>query len=218
MKKFYYSKDEMLRDSQSESEKILGDYNSTVKEIKKYHKKVILIIIICIIIFKFIVGTIEINSPLDYSKNRLYKVTVNKTPVTVQVIDHYRTFIIPFFLYFNAYYKNTYPGMDTDSIYYIVPDKTQYLLDIESYSCYSKNNERQVECQIEDNFHQKKNNDTTYTNLYIRRNGRPETEMYDGKFINNITSYIQQKGVYYIRIDAKYGNVTSKIEFFLKQK
>ena len=35
MKKFYYSKDEMLKDAELESRKILADYNSTTKKIKK---------------------------------------------------------------------------------------------------------------------------------------------------------------------------------------
>ena len=73
------------------------DYNSTVKESKKSKKKVVFIILIGIILFKVIIGTIEFNSPFEYSKNRLYKVTVNKTPITVQVIDHYRTVVVLFF-------------------------------------------------------------------------------------------------------------------------
>lgn len=218
MKKFYYSKEEMIKDAKVDSEKVLVDYNSTVKESKKSKKKVVFIILIGIILFKVIIGTIEFNSPFEYSKNRLYKVTVNKTPITVQVIDHYRTVVVPFFLYFNVYHKDTFLGVDSDSIYYLVPEDKKYVLTIESYSCYSKNKERQIECQVEDNFYERKNHDTVYTNLYIRKNGKPEKEMYDGKFIKNITPYIHEKGVYYVRVDAEYENVSSKLEFFLKQK
>lgn len=56
------------------------------------------------------------------------------------------------------------------------------------------------------------------TKIYIRRNGRPEKVKYDGKFINDITPYLQEKGLYYIRVDAEYKNVKSKIEFFVEQK
>ncbi len=218
MKKFYYSKEEMIKDTKLEAENILGEYNSTTKKMRKHKKRYIFIMIICLILFKISIGTIEINSPFSYSKNRLYKVTINKTPITVQVIDHHRTFIIPFFLYLNAYHKETYSGIDLDSIYYPVPEKTKYVLNIESYSCLSKNKERQIECQAEDNFHEVKNKDTVYTNLYIRRNGKPEKEMYDGKLIKDITPYIQEKGVYYVRVDAEYEKVSSKLEFFLEQK
>ena len=134
MKKFYYSKEEMIKDTKLEAENILGEYNSTTKKMRKHKKRYIFIMIICLILFKIIIGTIEINSPFSYSKNRLYKVTINKTPITVQVIDHHRTFIIPFFLYLNAYHKETYSGIDLDSIYYPVPEKTKYVLNIESYS------------------------------------------------------------------------------------
>ncbi len=218
MKKFYYSKDEMIKDAKLEAENILGEYNTTVKKVKEHNKKCIFIIILCLILFKIIIGTIEINSPFSYSKNRLYKVTINKTHITAQVIDHHRTVIIPFFLYLNAYHKETYSGVDSDSIYYLVPEETKYVLNIESYSCFSKSKKQQIECQAENNFQEVKNNDTVYTNLYIRRNGRPEKEIYDGELIKNITPYIQEKGLYYVRIDAEYRNVSSKLEFFLEQK
>ena len=39
MKKFYYSKDEMIKDAELESREILADYNSTTKKIKKENKK-----------------------------------------------------------------------------------------------------------------------------------------------------------------------------------
>ena len=41
-----------------------------------------------------------------------------------------------------------------------------------------------------------------------------EKEMYDGKLIKDITPYIQEKGVYYVRVDAEYEKVSSKLEFF----
>lgn len=53
--------------------------------------------------------------------------------------------------------------------------------------------------------------------IYIRRNGRPEKVKYDSKFINDITPYLQEKGLYYIRVDVEYKNVKSKIEFFVEQ-
>ena len=54
MKKFYYSKEEMIKDAKVDSEKVLVDYNSTVKESKKSKKKVVFIILIGIILFKVI--------------------------------------------------------------------------------------------------------------------------------------------------------------------
>lgn len=104
-----------------------------------------------------------------------------------------------FFVNLNTYHRDTYYGPNIDSIYNI-PDlnKEKYILKIESYACYSKNKERQIGCQNDDNFHEVKTNDTTYKKIYIRRNGRPEKVKYDGKFINDITPYLQEKGLYYI--------------------
>lgn len=218
MKKFYYNKDEMLKDAELESKEILAEYNSTIKGIKKQKKKSFLIFLILLILFKVIIGTIEINSPLEYSKNRLYKITLNETSITYQVTNHHRVFIIPYFLYWNSYYLNTYYGVDNDAVYYINPEESKYILNIESYSCFSKNKDRQVGCQVEDNFHKIQNEDTVYTNLFIRKNGRKEKIFYDGKLINDITPYIQEKGEYYIRIDAEYKNTSSKLEFFIERK
>lgn len=220
MKKFYYSKDDMLKDTNLELEagKVLVDYNLATKEMKKQKIKSFLIFLMLLIIFKILIGTIEINSPLEYSKNRLYEITINETPVSFQAIDHHRVFIIPYFLYWNSYHLNTYYGIDYDAVYYINPDESEYILDVESYSCLSKSKERQVGCEPLDNFHKIKNKDTVYTNLFIRKNGRKEKIFYDGKLIKNITPYIQEKGEYYIRIDAKYKNTTSKLEFFIKRK
>lgn len=218
MKKFYYSKDEMLKDAELESRKILADYNSTTKKIKKQKKKFFLIFLILLILFKIVIGTIEINSPFEYSKNRLYEITINDKPVTYTATDHHRVFIIPYFLYWNSYHLNTYYGIDYDAVYYINPEESEYILNVESYSCLSKNKERQVGCQALDNFYKIKNKDTVYTNLFIRKNGRKEKIFYDGKLIKDITPYIQEKGEYYISIDAKYKNTTSKLEFFIKQK
>ena len=124
-----------------------------------------------------------------------------------------------FFVNLNTYHRDTYYGPNIDSIYNI-PDlnKEKYILKIESYACYSKNKERQIGCQNDDNFHKVKTNDTTYKKIYIRRNGRPEKVKYDGKFINDITPYLQEKGLYYIRVDTENKNVKSKIEFFVEQK
>ena len=60
--------------------------------------------------------------------------------------------------------------------------------------------------------------DKNWMKEYIRKNGRKEKIFYDGKLIKDITPYIQEKGEYYISIDAKYKNTTSKLEFFIKQK
>ena len=149
----------------------------------------------------------------------MYKIKINDSPIAYGVLAKHKIPIVPFFVDLNTYHRDTYYGPNTDSIYNI-PDlnKEKYILKIETYACYSKNKERQIGCQNDDNFHEVKTNDTTYKKIYIRRNGRPEKVKYDGKFINEITPYLQEKGLYYIWVDAEYKNVKSKIEFFVEQK
>lgn len=149
----------------------------------------------------------------------MYKIKINDSPITYGVLAKHKIPIVPFFVNLNTYHRDTYYGIKGGSIdNYPESSKGKYILKIESYACYSKNKERQVGCQNDDNFHKVKTNDTTYKNIYIRRNGRPEKVKYDGKFINDITPYLQEKGLYYIRVDTENKNVKSKIEFFVEQK
>ena len=60
--------------------------------------------------------------------------------------------------------------------------------------------------------------DVKYTHLYIRRNDRNLTVVYDGSMIQNITKYVQKEGSYHIRVTAEYKHVTSLITFDLKNK
>ena len=222
MKKFYYNKEDMLGDVKKEQKEALKDlknYNETYKKTKKHNiVQVSVITITCIFLFKVLVGTIEITAPVSYSKNRLYKIRINDSPITFEVLDKHKIPIVPFFINLNTYHKDTYFGIKAGSLdNYPESSKGKYILKIESYACYSKNKERQVGCQTDNNFHEVKTNDITCKKIYIRRNGRPEKVKYDGKFINDITPYLQEKGLYYIRVDVEYKNVKSKIEFFVEQ-
>lgn len=43
MKKFYYSKEGMIKDTKLEAENILGEYNSTTKKMRKHKKGIYLL-------------------------------------------------------------------------------------------------------------------------------------------------------------------------------
>lgn len=62
MKKFYYNKEDMLGDVKKEQKEALKDlknYNETYKKTKKHNiVQVSVITIICIFLFKILVGTI----------------------------------------------------------------------------------------------------------------------------------------------------------------
>lgn len=216
MKKFYSSDEERSRDLEAVKKEALFDYKKSAEEVSRLKKKkwikIILICSIVIIIFKVFVGTIEITNPFTYTKNRFYEVKLNGTLLTVDSTDHHRIPLVPLFIYFNTYQTTVYIGK-TDR-YEINENVKKYILNINSYSCYSKNGTSQLRCtSTGDNTMKKQNKDTTYTRLYIRKNGRPEKVQYDGPFIEDITPYIQETGYYYINIIAKYENVETSISF-----
>ena len=59
--------------------------------------------------------------------------------------------------------------------------------------------------------------DVKYTHIYIRRNDRNLTVVYDGPMIQDITKYVQKKEAYFIQVTAEYKHVTSTITFHLKK-
>ena len=63
----------------------------------------------------------------------------------------------------------------------------------------------------------KEKKDTKYTNLTITRTSNPYEEVYSGKFINDITPYIKERGVYCIEITAKYSLIETKVYFYFKR-
>ena len=215
----------VLMDNDKEIKKrqieILAEIKKTDDEIKKARNKKIIkhsvIVITILAVIKLFWGTIEIYNIFGYPANRtrFYKVTLNDEAITVNYNLMHTIPIIPFFINFNSNYLggNQVVGDDDDVNYYADGSK-KYIIDISSYKCYS--NGYQVECKNSKQT-MKKNNDTKYTNLKIVRTNNPYEELYNGIFIKDITSYIEEKGVYYIGITAKYSLVETEVFFYLKK-
>lgn len=211
---------ETKNDLEVSKKKALLDYHKAINELKlEQNKKRINFLIIMgllIIVFKITIGTFEITNPFTYNKNRLYELKLNDTTITVNSTDRHRIPFIPFFIYLNTYNTTIYYG--SSELYLLSNNYDKYILNIKSYSCYARNVNSQIGCDSANNPIKKKNTDTVYTNLYIRKNGKPEIVVYNGKMINNITPYIQQKGYYYIQVTAKYNNVKTNISFNVLNK
>ncbi len=93
---------------------------------------------------------------------------------------------------------------------------TSVILNVDSYECYTKNDNIQLSCVGgTDRYKKLKTDDTTYT-LRIKRLNREETITYNGKFINDISDYLVEKGKYRVFIVGKYKNVTSTLYFNLE--
>ena len=193
--------------------------NSQIK--KEFRKKLIIIIsitVIVILVIKIFLGTIEIYNPFGYpaSKARFYKVRINDELVTVDYDLNQRISIIPFLINFNNhYFGSSYIETDEDGTEYHPSNSNEYIIEIKSYTCYSL--DYQVEC-MKDSQEMKENNDTKYTNLKITRTNKPYEVVYDGKYINDITKYVKEKGIYAVTITAEYSNIDTDVTFYFARR
>lgn len=215
----FVSNEEELKKQQK---KLLVEMNKPDNEIRKSRKKKIIIItsiiLIIITVIKIFFGTIQLYNVFGASpsKARYYNVTVNNKQVAVSCISTKKIPIIPFLVNFNSVYiGNSYiKGDDTGNFFYN-DGSDKYIIDINSYSCYYEN--IQMECTNNEQ-NMKQNSDTKYTNLSITRTTNPYKKIYTGKYIDDITSYITEKGNYHIEITAKYGLIETKIYFYIITK
>ena len=217
MKKFYKSIEEIKEDNKEEVKEIVKELNHKENRQKTIIKiiKIVLIFLLFIILFKLIIGTITISSPLPYSKSRKYQVSINDDILTINVHDKHQ--IINLFSIVKLTSENVtmYYGEELDSTYQLKED-TSYNLSIDSYSCYLKKHPVETSCDNETELKEIKNNDTSY-NLWIKKTGKDEITTYKGPFIENITPYLKEKGQYYIEITATYKNTKSIISLYAKK-
>lgn len=217
---------ERIEKDKEEIEKLkkvtLGEIDSLDSEIKKRRKKnwvkICLIIVIVFGIIKLLFGMIELYNIFGYpaGKARFYMVTVNGEANTVSYNLRHKIPVIPFLVNFNSYYLgNSNIVGDNDDIDFYEDGSSQYLIGISSYSCYVDNH--QVECNKSSQV-MKENEDTRYTNLRIVRTSNPYEEVYNGKFIKDITPYVREKGFYYVGITAKYSLVETEVYFYFRNK
>lgn len=198
------------------------EMNKLDNEIRKARKKKIIVITLIILtiftVIKIFFGTIQLYNVFGAppSKARYYNVTVNNKQVAVSYISTIKIPIIPFLVNFNSVYMgNSYiKGDDTGNFFYN-DGSDKYIIDINSYSCYYEN--FQIECTNNEQ-NMKQNTDTKYTNLSITRTTNPYKKIYTGEYIDNVTSYIREKGQYYIEITAKHGLIETKIHFYIVRR
>lgn len=184
---------------------------------------IIFILSVFIILFRLFIGTIELNNPFGYEKNRFYEVTFNSQTVTVYASEHNRFAIIPWIVYFNSRTNNTYLGKkETMSE---IEEAKQYILKVNSYSCYDENLKKRVKCEDKENHFKGVNKDTTYYLKIEKRTYNPATDLkdeswnvnyiYDGPFIEDVTKYIENGAEYRFLITSKYGTVTAEFDFYI---
>lgn len=206
---------------EQQRKEMLIEMNKLDNEIRRSRNKKIIIITTIIVIvfslFKILIGEINITIPnlSSQHRNRLYDVSVNNTLIDIGVEETKRTTIIPFIIYINDFSSHMFFGeKDENSLKF--EKGNNIILKVDSYECYTKNDNIQLSCVgNSSNAEKVKTEDTSYT-LRIKKLNRDETITYNGKFINNISAYFTEKGKYRVFIIGKYKNVTSTIYFNLE--
>jgi len=216
--KFTPNKEEI----EKKRKEILFEINKTSSEYKKSKKENFIIIIssifIIVLFTKIVFGVVDIPNIFKYplNKTRFYKVTLNGELITTEYVLTQRIPIIPYLINLKSgTFGQNYVTSDEDGSYYKTNDLDKFIIDIDSYSCYYKGS--QTICK-DDRQEMEKNNDTKYTRLTIYRTTNPYEEIYNGKFINDITPYIKDKGkgVYSITIYAEYSFIETEVNFAIK--
>ena len=206
---------------EQQRKEMIIEMNRLDNELRKTKKKKIIIIlsvvILSFILFKILIGEINITIPnlASQHRNRQYDVSVNNASVDVGVEETKKTTIIPFIMYISDFSSHRFVGeMDINNMKY--EKGTSVILNVDSYECYTQNDNIQLSCVGNSgNYKKIKVSDTTYT-LRIKRLNRAETITYNGKFISDISKYLTDNGKYRIFITGKYKNITSTIYFDLE--
>lgn len=214
----YKSKEEMIKKLEDEKQEAIRDinesFNKELKEKKKKLLKIIIIVTSVFILFKLLIGVINLNIPVEYN-HRLYDVTINNKLISVCVDEYRKNPIIPFMIYNNYVGLHCYHrgGLRQDHKFNI-GDKIK--INIDTYECFNQlNNKSQTSCYPFENQEVKKTDDTNYS-LSIKRAGGAEKTLYEGDLIFDISDYFVEKGVYSISIIANYDNVKSFVSFGIR--
>jgi hypothetical protein len=217
MKKYYKTKEEMIGDTKGLRKEALTElYDLRTVKRKELAIKIIRwssIIIILIIIFKLFIGTISITYILH--RNRLYSVTVNDVNVTLDSLETKTIHIIPFMLNLKLYSKKMFYGDDFSSVIHI-KQGDPCIIDVKSYKCFVKMNDAKVQSGCDSGIDTINELTTdTHFNLLISETTTNGSVVYNGKFINNISSYLTKKEQYYIEITGKYQNTIGRLVFWI---
>lgn len=203
-------------------QELLIEMNKLDNKIRKARKKKIIIItsliLIIITMIKIFFGTIQLYNIFGASPStaRYYYVTVNNKQIAVSYISTKKMPIIPFLVNLNSVYMgNSYIKDDDTGCFFYDDGSNKYIIDIDSYSCYY--GKLQMECTNNEQ-NMKQNTDTKYTHLAITRITNPYKKIYTGKYIDDVTSYIREKGEYHIEINAKHGLTETKVSFYIVKR
>ena len=199
----------------------LIDYNLAKKDekndFKKKSKKLLIIMVVLLfigVLIRIIHGRIYYSvSFLNLNKSVEYKAYVNGEHVSVAFEDKEDIPIIPGLFYFRRENKGSWYNMEklNDDLIF---DEEKVILDFVVSECYTKNDNVRVSCDKDNGNFKHKEVDVNFTRLFIRKNSGKRKTFYDGKFIKDISSYVKEKGYYYIEIHAEYDDINTILYLF----
>lgn len=208
-------------DREKEKMEALVEYNLSLTELKKSKMKFLIKILVIVVCFCLIGVLIRVfhgkiyysHSLFNYNKSIEYSLYLNEERISVGFEDVEETPIIPGLFYFRRLNMGSWynPEKLNDEIYF---EGDKNILTIKSNECYIRTNKIRVNCDSSNDKLIRKEVNVKIERLFIRKNGKKEHIMYDDKFISDISSFVEEKGYYYIEIYAEYDNVKTKLYFF----
>lgn len=213
----------MENEIEKKKREALIDYNKAKNVIRRNNKDFILksfVILIFILIFCIVIrisfGRLYLPLAPSFYKNVEYKLFINEEHESIGYSDVIEKPIIPGLLYFR---------IDSEDVWYnmnklnedIVFEKEKVILDFVVSECYTHTDHIRINCDSNNDKLIHKEIDGNFKRLLIRKSGKDEKVLYDGKFINDISRYVKDKGYYYIEIYAEYDDINTKLYFFPKR-
>lgn len=198
-----------------------NDLQEADRVLKKYKKKKIIvtltIITLVVAFIKIFFGTIEIYNPFGYpsTSSKFYKVSVNNELTNSHYTVKHTIPLIPFLVHFDSYYmgnSDVRDDLENDKLNIKEPNKV--IIGIEEYKCFSKDMHR-IECK---NIHQKmeKTNEEKIKSMVITKISNPHGEVYNGKYMKDISKYVKDKGIYHIQIVVGHSLTRTKVYFYIQ--
>ena len=198
----------------------LIDYNKAKNDLRirnmsfvmKTTVLLVVILMICIVI-RVCFGRLYLPMAPSFYKGVEYKLLINGEHESIGYEDVIEKPIIPGFLYSRISYEDVWYNMDKlneDLIF----DKEKVVLDFVVSECYTHTDHVRTQCKSNNEKLVHDEVDAEFTRMLIRKNGKNQKVMYDGKFINDISKYVKEKGYYYIEINARYDDIKTKLYLF----
>lgn len=147
----------------------------------------------------------------NYSREK-YSVSINEKRLNFYLSEEYTKSILPYIL-FTKNWKHEWIIENEDEEFNYRTNVKKILIDINSYSCYNKYNEKIISC---DNFFTSANEplekETKIKNMNLKIMHKGDN-IYNGVIVNDVSEYVTEPGRYYFVVSfTKKNNFYSKTE------